>query len=477
MLRAWLDASGGRLLVRVDARGARYPLRIDPFVQQGAKLVGTGAVGAARQGYSVALSADGNTALVGGLYDNGGASGRRGCSRARGRPGPSRARSSSARRGVDPEQGWSVALSSDGNTALVGGPGDDAAWVFTRSGTTWTQQGSKLVGTARPARRPGLQRGAVGRREHRARRRHRRQRLRRGDVGVHALGDDLDPAGVEARRHRRGRRLRPRARAWRCRPTGTRRSSAATATTAARGGVGVHALGDDLDPAGLKARRHRRGRRRQQGASVALSDDGNTALVGGTATDAGGGGVGVHALGDELDPAGVKARRHRRGRRRRPRWSVALSGDGNTALVGGARRQRRRGGGVGVHALGDDLDPAGLEARRHRRGRHRQTRARAWRCRATGTPRSSAASATTAPARGRRGCSRARGRRGPSRAQSSSAPATAASPARATSVALSGDGNTALVGGAERQRRRGGGVGVRRCASADERADQGEPCE
>jgi hypothetical protein len=48
-------------------------------------------------------------------------------------------------------QGSSVALSGDGSTALVGGPGDNsfagAAWVFTRSGTTWTQQGTKLVGT------------------------------------------------------------------------------------------------------------------------------------------------------------------------------------------------------------------------------------------------------------------------------------------------------------------------------------------
>jgi hypothetical protein len=44
-----------------------------------------------------------------------------------------------------------VALSGDGNTALVGGLQDNggvgAVWVFTRSGTTWTQQGSKLVGT------------------------------------------------------------------------------------------------------------------------------------------------------------------------------------------------------------------------------------------------------------------------------------------------------------------------------------------
>jgi hypothetical protein len=47
--------------------------------------------------------------------------------------------------------GNSVALSADGNTALVGGPYDNsqvgAAWVFTRSNGTWTQQGGKLTAT------------------------------------------------------------------------------------------------------------------------------------------------------------------------------------------------------------------------------------------------------------------------------------------------------------------------------------------
>ena len=66
------------------------------FVQQGSKLVGAGAVGNAEQGFSVAISADGNTAIVGGLNDNG----------------------------------------------FVG-----AAWVYTRLGGVWSQQGSKLVGT------------------------------------------------------------------------------------------------------------------------------------------------------------------------------------------------------------------------------------------------------------------------------------------------------------------------------------------
>ena len=43
------------------------------WTQQGSKLAGTGAVGTAEQGNSVALSADGNTAIVGGSGDNGGA--------------------------------------------------------------------------------------------------------------------------------------------------------------------------------------------------------------------------------------------------------------------------------------------------------------------------------------------------------------------------------------------------------------------
>src|SRR6185437_12689768 len=45
--------------------------------------------------------------------------------------------------------GESVALSADGNTALIGGGGDNggvgAAWVFTRSGSSWTWQGPKLA--------------------------------------------------------------------------------------------------------------------------------------------------------------------------------------------------------------------------------------------------------------------------------------------------------------------------------------------
>ena len=40
------------------------------WTQQGNKLIGGGAIGHAQQGYSVALSADGNKAIAGGIADN-----------------------------------------------------------------------------------------------------------------------------------------------------------------------------------------------------------------------------------------------------------------------------------------------------------------------------------------------------------------------------------------------------------------------
>jgi hypothetical protein len=101
--RSWLQPRGREVLLHVDTRGARYPLRIDPLIQQGSKLTGEGEAGKALFGSSVALSADGNTALVGAPADD--------------TPG------------------------SDGG----------AAWVFTRSGELWSQQGSRLSDGEKPS--------------------------------------------------------------------------------------------------------------------------------------------------------------------------------------------------------------------------------------------------------------------------------------------------------------------------------------
>jgi hypothetical protein len=121
------------------------------FTQQGAKLVASDAVGSAEQGNSVALSADGNTMIVGGYYDDS----RTGAAWVFTRSGGVWTQQGSKLVASDAvgsaEQGFSVALSADGNTAIVGGPLDNtdagAAWVWTRSGGLWTQYGSKLVGT------------------------------------------------------------------------------------------------------------------------------------------------------------------------------------------------------------------------------------------------------------------------------------------------------------------------------------------
>jgi hypothetical protein len=150
-LPARLSVAHGRISILVDDSGARYPLRIDPFVQQGSKLQPTDESGNGEFGVAVALSSDGNTAAIGAPDDNM-------------RPGAVFifVRSSgtwseqaklvgSGAVGTVGEigEGFSVALSADGNTVLFGAEGDNssagAAWVFVRSGTSWSQQGAKIV--------------------------------------------------------------------------------------------------------------------------------------------------------------------------------------------------------------------------------------------------------------------------------------------------------------------------------------------
>ena len=58
-LHAWIELQGQRLLLQVDDAGARYPVVVDPFIQQAVLTVDHGA-------YLVAISSDGNTVAVGG---------------------------------------------------------------------------------------------------------------------------------------------------------------------------------------------------------------------------------------------------------------------------------------------------------------------------------------------------------------------------------------------------------------------------
>jgi hypothetical protein len=130
--------------------------------QQGPKLTGVGEVGAGEFGNSVALSADGNTAIVGGWDDdyNVGAVWpfvRTGATWAR-QGGKLIGGVSTPCGDSQLGQTWmffggGVSLSADGNTALIGSGGGEhldsscpgAAWEFTRSGPAWSQLGSKLT--------------------------------------------------------------------------------------------------------------------------------------------------------------------------------------------------------------------------------------------------------------------------------------------------------------------------------------------
>jgi hypothetical protein len=124
------------------------------WTQQGKKLTGKGEVGPGRLGVSVALSSDGTTAVIGAPLDTNDAGAvwifRRSGSAWRAQ-GP-RLRI----KGVQGQAqfGSSVALSAKGSTVLVGAPVDGSdvgtAWVFRRSGSAWRQQGGKLAPSGKP---------------------------------------------------------------------------------------------------------------------------------------------------------------------------------------------------------------------------------------------------------------------------------------------------------------------------------------
>ncbi len=257
--------------------------------QQGSKLVGSGAVGAARQGISVCLSSDGNTAILGGSLDSNSIGAVWVFTRTDGVWSQQGNKLVGTRAIGRSEQGISVCLSSDGNTAIVGGSLDDsltgAAWIFARTNGIWTQQGNKLVGTG--AAGHALQGCSVS---------------LSADGNTAVVGGYADSGDVGA--------------AW---------------IFTRSGGVwsqqGGKLVGTGSDGSA------------RQGSAVALSADGNTALVGGYADNNLSGAAWVFTRsGDVWTPQGSKlvpldAERGLLGSFLG--YSVSLSGDGNTAMLGG----------------------------------------------------------------------------------------------------------------------------------------------
>jgi len=122
------------------------------FVPQ-TKITPAEVKGLAQFGWATALSADGNTLIVGARTDNNNVGAAYIYSR-NGDTWTMEARLSGLDALGQANQGVSVAITADGNMAVVGGNGDNnatgAAWIYTRSGKIWMQQGQKMVTAATP---------------------------------------------------------------------------------------------------------------------------------------------------------------------------------------------------------------------------------------------------------------------------------------------------------------------------------------
>jgi hypothetical protein len=326
-LRSWLELDGGELLLRVDARGARFPLRVDPMVEgPKAKLSPGGKEGEAA-GLSVALSADGNTALVGApdgevaggivwVFSRSGStwqkSGELTMPAAESEAGECAEGSEDEPLEGSNECGFgsSLALSANGDTALIGAPRQGAevparhpevpgetedisqagaVWVFTRSEAGWTAA-AELTNPEAAAK------------DHFGR--------------SVALSGDGETALIGAPAQHAGH-----GRAWVFTGSGS--------SWAAQGGA--------LAGAGEQGEGH-------FGRSVALSGDGRVALVGAPGDSGYIGAAWVFEYtGSVWQERGPKLTGGGEVSDGRFGYSVALSEDGSTALVGARADEERRG--------------------------------------------------------------------------------------------------------------------------------------
>ena len=286
LLPALMQIRNGSLELKINDSNARYPLKIDPFVQQGPKLTGGGETGKGLFGFRVALSADGNTALIGSPSDNGHVGAAWIFTRLGQTWTQQGAKLTGGEESGKAEFGKAVALSADGNTALIGGPADSSgsgsAWVFVREGEAWTQQGPKLTGG-----------GEVGEGHF--------------SVGV-SLSQDGNTALIGG---------------------GGDKGEVGAAWVFTRSGSSWEQQGEKLTGNEEIGKGH-------FGFSVALSAEGNTALIGGVGDNGEVGAVWVFARsGSTWTQQGEKLTGGEESGKAEFGESVALSADGNTALIGG----------------------------------------------------------------------------------------------------------------------------------------------
>ena len=258
---------------------------------QQTRIISSGPVGAQAFGVSVALSGDGNTALVGAsFYDN-----RVGAAFLYRRSGSTWKQLGPIMMGAGgvgtPGYGGAVALSQDGKTAAVGGPIDGggttrlgAVWTYAVSSSGWTSLGKKVVP------RDAVQDGSFGQ-----------------SVSLSARGDVL-LAGAST------------GGAWLFDRSGSSwKQSARLSAPTAQGSL--------------------------FGNSVGLSGSGKTAVVGapydGTGASEGSGSAWAFTgSGSHWSSATKLGNRGASEPRPSSAWAVGLSGDGKTAIAGSPGRPR-----------------------------------------------------------------------------------------------------------------------------------------
>ena len=147
-----ISGDGNTVIVGVRAKegytGAAYIFtRSGTSWSEQAKIQALDTVASDNFGQSVAISIDGNTAIIGAPAKDGNWTGAAYIFTRSGTSWSEQAKIQASDKEADDEFGYSVSISSDGNTAIVGswledtgGTNAGAAYIFIRSGTSWSEQ-------------------------------------------------------------------------------------------------------------------------------------------------------------------------------------------------------------------------------------------------------------------------------------------------------------------------------------------------
>jgi hypothetical protein len=172
-LAAWLEVGRGELWLRVEDAGARYPVVVDPFVEQ-ARLAASDGASGDELGTSVDVSSDGITLVAGAPCATIGSNAQQGAAYVFVMPASGWATTSTftakltASDGAASDAlGFSVGISSNGSTIVAGadqyntaGPG--AAYVFVRPARGWASATYPQTETAKLIAPDGVSGDSLG---------------------------------------------------------------------------------------------------------------------------------------------------------------------------------------------------------------------------------------------------------------------------------------------------------------------------